>query len=339
MVALVAGAAVFLGALHATAQQTGAGRQGVDFVVQPARGPETSNGYFVIDTAPGKHVHQSVLLRNDSERALELRLAAVDAATGTYGGASYALPDGTPHLTGSWISLEDRSVELGPGQATTVGFALDVPEDAAGGQHLAGLAVWSPSDRSGDAKEGGSSIRVQTRSIVAVEVDLPGSSQPHLTISGIEPLVRADGLYLGIHVANDGHGLTTGEGTAEVTGDGFVSSFSVDTFVPQTDITYPVKWRKSAADGDYDAAVKIRYDDGRVATWQGTFTIGSEVQEGLAERGIDSGGGWPLPIVVALAAGPLLLVAVLWWWRKKRQGPAVSEQLTKQETDVRVGSA
>ncbi len=313
----VVGAAVIL--LVGIAPALAAQERGVDFVVEPGAESQAENGYFLIHADPGDEIEQSVVLRNDTKKDLRLRLAAVDATTGTYGGASYALPNQQARLTGSWISLDDRAVALAAGEGATVGFTVTVPDDALSGQHLAGLAVWSPRKNGGDGvSSGGASIRVQTRRIVAVQVDLPGPAQPHLTISGVEPIVRPDGVYLAVDITNDGRGLTTGKGNIEVVEGSFKQDFAIDTFIPQTELAYPIKWRKAAPEGDYNASVKIRYD-GRVATWEGSFRVGPEVEEGLTDRGIDSPNGFPL-VMLLIAAGVLLLVAALWWRRKKHGG-------------------
>lgn len=297
-----------------------------DFVAQPASNSQTdpAGGYFMIKSRPGESVTQSVELRNDGRRSLHLRLAAVDAVTGPLGGASYGLPEDKPSATGKWMSLDETSVTLEPGEGATIEFVVSIPEDARGGQHLGGIAVWSPenSKSSGQEEAGGAgaAVVVQTRRIIAVQVNLPGPSEPNLVITGIKPEARPDGVYLGIEIANEGQGLTqdVGSGVVELPDEDFDAEFGLDTFVPATSIRYPVKWRAVAEEGEYAAQVEIIYDDGRVATWEGTFMVGDVLLQELKERSPSAGRSLPLLLIGALALAVVLLLAALWFRRRRR---------------------
>lgn len=311
---LFAGILTLVGAGAATAQEGG-----VNFVVEPVPGSSTAapGGYFVITTTPGGQVSQAIGIRNDSADRLELRLAAVDAATGQLGGVSYALETETSTRTGAWITLDRTALTLEPKASAVVPFRVAVPSGAESGEHLAGISVAAPAEKgapgAAGAGQAGVSVDVQTRRIVAVQVNLPGPSDPELVVTGVSPAGRPDGLYLQIAIENTGRGLTKGEGTISLPDQGFERPFSIDTFVPGTSIAYPIKWADSAPDGDYRARVEIRYGE-RTAHWDGTITIGQAVQKELAERqvqppqqGDGSNGGTPL---AALAGATLAGAAI-----------------------------
>ena len=116
------------------------------FLAEPAAGSTTDpkGGYFLVATAPGQVVTQSVGLRNDSDHPLDLRLAGVDAATAQRGGSSFALDTDTPAKAGAWLALDQTAVTLGAGASLTVPVRITVPADAISGVHLAGIAVMSP---------------------------------------------------------------------------------------------------------------------------------------------------------------------------------------------------
>lgn len=292
------------------------------FVAEPAPGSETAGrGYYVVQVEPGETVEQAVYLRNDSRAPLQLNLAGVDAITGPVGGASYELPNEPRDAVGEWISLERRSITLGPREDASVSFDIDVPDDAATGEHLGGIAVWAPTEEENaeEAPEGeaGASVSFQTRRIIAVQLRLPGSAEPLLVISGVTPAARPDGLYLEIGVENQGHGLTRGNGVITLPDDDFEREFPIDTFVPGTAIAYPIQWRVAAESGTYRAAVEIRYD-GKVATWEGTFTVGEELQAELAQRQTNRPPRDWLPIVTIVAVA-LAVAAILLLLRERRR--------------------
>jgi hypothetical protein len=331
LVLLLAGMLVLIAAEVAIAQEGG----GVQFVVEPVPGSSTSpdGGYFLITTIPGAEVRQAIGIRNDSPSRLELRLAAVDAVTGQLGGASYALDTEAAARMGAWITLERTSLTLEPKASAVVPFRIAVPAGAEG-VHLAGISVAAPSKQRvpGAAGKGqaGASVDVQTRRIVAVQVNLPGSSEPELVITGVSPAARPDGLYLQVAIENRGRGLTKGEGTVTLVDDGFKRAFTVDTFVPGTSIAYPVKWSDDAEDGDYQAEVEIRYS-GRVAQWTGSFTVDEAVRQELADRRVEvprSGkedGGIPLAAVAGgMVAGGLITAGAAIAVRRLRR-PHISQ--------------
>ena len=258
------------------------------FLAQPAAGSSTEprGGYFVVAGSPGKTFTQSVALRNDSEGPLDLHLTAVDAATAQRGGSSFALETDKRAQTATWISLDKTSATLAPRASLTVPFRITVPADAVSGVHLAGISVLVPAAKDAAAEGGskaGASVTVQSRRVIAVQVNLPGPADPELVITGVAPVARPDGLYLQVAVDNKGRGLTKGEGVVTLADDGFEQKFSIDTFVPGTSIAYPIKWTDKALDGDHPAHVEIRYGD-RVAVWDGKLTIGKAIKEEQANR-------------------------------------------------------
>ncbi|MDP9403149.1 MAG: DUF916 domain-containing protein [Actinomycetota bacterium] len=295
---------------------------GVNFFAEPVPGSRTApkGGYFVLDATPGEEITQAIGLRNDSGGRLELRLAPVDATTAQFGGVSYGLATEAPSRTGAWLALERTSIVLEPKASAVVPFRVKVPPEAGSGHHLAGISVAAPRAETGagDAAAGqaGASVDVQTRRIVAVQVNLPGPAEPEISIGGVAPTARPDGLYLEIAMENRGRGLTKGKGVLRV-GEDFERPFELDTFVPGTSIAYPIKWRAAAANGEYRASVEVRYGE-QVASWQGAFIVGQEVLADLADRQVaprqpekdkDGGGsGLSLPALAGAAAGGALLL-------------------------------
>ena len=262
--------------------------ENTDFVAQPAAGSsmEPKGSYFVVAGAPGQVVTQSVALRNDADRPLDLRLAAVDASTAQQGGTAFALEADKPAKAGTWVALDRTALTLAPKASAIVPFRITVPVGAASGVHMAGITVMVPApakDANSATGQAGASVTVQSRRVIAVQVNLPGPAEPELVITGVAPVARPDGLYLEMAVENRGGGLTKGEGVVTLADDGFEQKFSIDTFVPGTSIAYPLKWTDKALDGDHPAHVEIRYGD-RVAVWDGKFTVGEAIKEEQANR-------------------------------------------------------
>lgn len=314
--------AVFMSATILLTPLAGAQEPGVEFAVEPGPRSQTARGggYFQIRAEPGEAVRQSVSLRNESGRPLTLELTAVDAITGQLGGASYGVPKDAVERTGAWIDLERTEVPLRPGGSASVQFLLTVPENASPGEHLAGIAV---SEVGGEAKNGDDeeavSVVVNTRRIIAVQVDLPGPKVPELVVTGVEAAARPDGLYLEIGIENQGTAMTKGTGEIELPSQDIFEVFDIDTFVPGTQIDYPVRWALSAPEGEYEARVLIEYEGGE-ATWEGTVIVGEGVRDELADRGVDVPDA-SIPLLVWLGAvGVVVAVAIALLLLRRRRG-------------------
>lgn len=309
----------------------------VAYDVVPAPGSSLSarGDYFAVKGEPGEELTESLLLENDSRRAITLRLSAVDALSGQFGGVSYGSHSRPPTRVGAWIALDARSIRIGPQSSRRVRFTISIPEAARPGEHLAGIAVWSPADvkqqtpRPGSATQARASIVVTTRRVVAVAVRLPGIAERRLAVTGVRPIARPDGTYLEIGLANRGSALTKATGRVSLPDERFERAFSVDTFVPGTTIAYPVKWQQRPAEGEYDAKVELRYD-GRTVSWDGSFTVGDALAGELTDRGAtrgrepDESSSRSVPRVALAAAALALVAALVWLLRRRRARTAAS---------------
>ncbi|MGJ7440984.1 WxL protein peptidoglycan domain-containing protein [Aquipuribacter sp. MA13-6] len=299
------------------------------FVLLPSKGSSLaeSGGYFVLAADEGQTVTQSVDLRNDQDVPLKLELTALDAGTAEVGGVSFPAPGEAVSATGTWITIEQPSVTLAPGEATTVDFRVVVPDQVEAGTHLAGLSVSPPPAPqlavTAGEDQAGAELAVRTRRVIAVQVDV-GSAPAELLITGTDPLARPDGLHVGIGVENTGGTLLTEtNGTLSIPGLDVEHDFAVGTFVPGTAIAYPIPVEGTVAIGEYPVNVHIDYADGQVVTFDGLFTVAPEVAAALAEAAGETPGGMDLAasglvgIVIAVVMGAalavllLLLVAVL----------------------------
>lgn len=313
--ALVASAAPALPASASTAMR---------FTVQPAANGSLSPGgdYFVLEAAPGDVVEQTLEVSNPGGRPVVVRLAAVDATTAQFGGVDYSPSEARPSAVGKWIELRAESVELAPGEVREVPFSVSVPAGAASGVNLGGIAAWTPPPDGESADEQGlaATAEVQTRRVVAVQVDLPGPAEPVLEIDGVRTTARPDGVYLQVDLRNTGNGFAQGEGTIELVGAGFSTGIALDKVVPGTGVGYPVRWRtKAPASGAYPVVVTIDYGAG-VAEYRGDVVVVGGLEAELADRGIGDAAGDGFPALPAGVAVALCCAAAAFVWRRRQGG-------------------
>lgn len=299
------------------------------FSIRPDPRGSVSEGadYFVIASERGSVVRDALHLSNPGREPVRVRLDPVDATSAQLGGVDYSSATEAPEAAGTWIDLDQASLTIPPGEVRRVSFAVSVPQDARPGVNLAGIAAWTPSDAAEQPGDGGldASVHVQTRRVVAVQVNLPGPAAPVLVIPAVTAIGRPDGIYLQVSIRNDGNGFAEGEGVLRLgEGDGAISrSFALDKVVPGTTVWYPIRWLAEAPrDGTYPATVEIDYGSS-IARWQGDVTVGGTVREALGDRGIESQPGAPVLLVTSIA-GALLVSGVAGWRLRRRPRKGIS---------------
>ena len=300
---------------------------------RPIAGP----GYFVLEAEAGSSFVGHVSVGNLTPAAAIVSLNAVDAATGPFGGVSYALPEQARERVGSWIELEATSLSVDPGHSAIVAFSVKVPADAMPGEHLGGIAAFVPLSAASSA-EGG--LQVQQRAIVAVQVNIPGPRAREMAVKGLAPQLRPDGVYAVAQLANSGNALIpAAAGSLLITrrdrSTALAAPLSLETTVPGSAAAYPLRWDPPPAAGRYHGHIELAWDGGSLI-WDSDFDV-DDTAARAAHPGSAAGGlllgaradGSPLVALIAVAAGILLsgllvIFLVARRKRRRRRGPASS---------------
>jgi hypothetical protein len=268
---------------------------------------------------------------NPNGQSLLVDIDGVDAHTAATTGAAYSPPGTAATHTGAWLTLTTRQVQLASGEHRIVAFGVRVPLGTPPGQYLAGISVAVPLSGQPDAPTlgahaAGFSLALQAQRVIGVEVDVPGPMAPALTVSGARPGAGNNGLSVFVSVANRGNAFAHGRGVLTVGDTNTRATFTINTFVPGTNVDLAVPWSKTVVPGHHDVTVRLLYDGGRVTTWSGSFDIGSALQQQLeqqlhvasatpASKGSGLPAGWiALGLIVVTAAIALHL-------RRRRSHP------------------
>ncbi|NTU82888.1 MAG: DUF916 domain-containing protein [Chloroflexales bacterium] len=254
----------------------------------PAR-PATQS-YFILDFQAGENLRSEMRVVNTGQAAGTVRLYPIDAATGQNSGAIYEGRESTPRDTGAWLTLDTNELTLGPGEERLVGFSVNVPADARPGEHLGGIAAEgqaAPPTDSGAAVQ----ITMQTRTVVAVLVNIPGPRVDKVVIEGIQPETQGSYQMLRIGLRNEGTHMARLVGSLDLsdsTGRPLAQiPLKLDYLLPGTAISYPLAIPNQAlAAGDYRADLKLSYGEGETTTLAAPLVITSEqIRELYTARG------------------------------------------------------
>ncbi len=225
-------------------------------------------GYFVVDAEPGSTVSQYALVSNTGAAAVEAQVVPVDAVTSDTGGIAYRLPSDPRQLVGGWVSLAASRFQVEPGKGVVTPFTISVPAGTPPGQYVGGLTAFVPvgATQQSQPQQGQAgqqfAVVVQTRSVAAVEVNVPGLRRAAFTIFGADGTYQPDSAYVVIRVRNTGNVLLQGHGNVVVTRAAdstpiIAGPFTVDTTVPDSDFTYPIRWTRQPDLGRYRMHVEL----------------------------------------------------------------------------------
>ena len=260
LVALVIGLA---GALVPAASSATPADQPV-FAVKPVtydpKVPVTKS-YFVLDARPGTVIHDRVEIVNKGDVAGRAFLYTVDATTGETTGAVYLSRRDPRRDVGSWLTLDADSVVLGPGERRDVSFTVRVPRALRPGDHLGGIVAENAALTKPKGK-GPLQIKIRHLTIVAVQAQVPGPRIRRIDVAG----VRAGGehgyqfLYLSMRSRSTimvKPRLTVS--VADEQGRAVARrSLRLDTFLPQTQIDYPLLLPgRALSPGRYVATIDV----------------------------------------------------------------------------------
>lgn len=300
-------------------------------------------GYFVYKLAPGAVQHGSVIVTNVGNAAGTVRLYAADGTTGPTTGTVYKTSE-KPARTGTWVSLAQSSFALPPGGHRKVPFTVHVPANAAAGEWVAGI-VAETSEKVASQKPGAKAhvqIRIRNLTIVAVQVNVPGKRVYAFRIGRVTTGGSRGFQKVLIQVSNTGNVLAKPRGAVTVYDKNGrlveTLSFGMDTFLPHTQIDYPVLLKRALPPGQYSAAVRLVLPSheglaARTVTSRPSFSVSkSDVQQVFSSSSptqappggavASSSSGLPTWAYAAIGAGVLVLVlvAALWLRRRRRRG-------------------
>lgn len=282
------------------------------FQAQPDPGtPNAQLGYFKFDAAAGAAVQQVLVITSHSDEDQALRLAPCDGLSAVYGGVAYSASTAKPTAVGTWIELPQTKVTLPAKGSVKVPFIVHVPADVTTGIHLGGIAIWDPSAATTNAGGGEGStkatteITMVTRMVMSVVVTTPGPAVANLTITGVTPQARPDGMYMLVQLDSDGTAPASGAGTISVPTESFQKPIDLGAMVPASGTAYPVLWKGDPEPGSYPVEVAINYDNNtKVATWSGTIDVTGEALDELQDR-------YVAPVGAAAAGTPWLMYGMI----------------------------
>jgi hypothetical protein len=168
---------------HAAPQAAGEAKEPVSWTIRPSDGTSADGRTWIqLELDPGVTVEDHAIVTNLSDVPAQFRLTAADGFL-TDSGHFNMLPSNRESVdAGAWITLGQESVSLDAGASAVVPFTLTVPENAAPGDHPAGIAASVLSSSTTDA---GANMGVESRVGFRVMTQVTGELSPGVDVTQI----------------------------------------------------------------------------------------------------------------------------------------------------------
>jgi Bacterial protein of unknown function (DUF916) len=217
----------------------------------------SGNSYFVHGVAPGATWTDEVAVVNTSDYAINAWVDPVDGITSARTGAVYSARTIVGPGAGTWVRPHVSSVTVAAHTRTMVAFTVSVPAGAFPGDHLAGIAFES---KQGSSSGGSVSITTVLRSVVAVQVRVPGRAAFRFRLFGATVSAVSVTGTSGIALDMEDVGGLLGKPQLEIALDGPAGyhrseSLKLDTMLPGDRITDEILWPDALGAGDYRLSV------------------------------------------------------------------------------------
>lgn len=213
--------------------------------------------YFVHSVVPGASWTDEVAVANTNDTAVDAWIDPVDGVTSVRTGAVYSARTVPIRGAGAWLHPSVPFITVAPHAEGLVAFTVHVPAGASVGDHVAGIAFES---KTGTTSSGSVAITTVLRSVVAVQITVPGPAdfQLHLYSATVRAVSTTGTSGIALDMANDG-GLL-GKPQLEITLDGparyhRTESLELDTMLPGDRIVDELLWPDTLGAGDYRVSI------------------------------------------------------------------------------------
>jgi hypothetical protein len=294
------------------------------FGLRPAqfdRNNLATRAYFIIHARAGSVHHEDVIVSNTNSAPLELDVNGVDGLTGVTSGVVYGNRGIAFTGAGAWVTPAERRVTVPAHSSIHVGFVLRLPRFPAPGDHLAGIAFEAlhPTHSGGNF-----SVTVVVRSVVGVEIKVPGHATRHTRLFsvGLAPLPGTDVPSAVVTLEDNGHLLCHPQMRVAITGQSGTRAVTqtLGTILPGDRIAYPFRWPGALSEGTYlvratvsDCGPRTSLENSATYTLTQPATAAKGSSKGVAPTVplASASGGWSWWLYVLVGLGGMLAGGVV----------------------------
>ncbi|MDD3190909.1 MAG: DUF916 domain-containing protein [Candidatus Pacebacteria bacterium] len=155
--------------------QTSCAIGGSGLIAYPAN-PDSNNplteSWFIYDLDRGESKKDALILENNSEEEIFVRLYTVDSTTNNVGEFSLESETDSRDEIGQWIKLSTESLALKPGEGKRIDFTITIPQNARSGEISGGIIIQK--ELTEEQKNATSGFVISTRLGIRIYETVPG---------------------------------------------------------------------------------------------------------------------------------------------------------------------
>jgi len=148
---------------------------GSGLIAYPAN-PDSNNplteSWFIYDLDRGESKQDALILKNNSEEEISVRLYTVDSTTNNVGEFSLESETDSRDEIGQWIKLSAESLTLAPKEERQIDFTITIPQNARSGEISGGIIVQK--ELTEEQKNATSGFVISTRLGIRIYETVPG---------------------------------------------------------------------------------------------------------------------------------------------------------------------
>jgi LysM repeat protein len=250
-----------------TALATSAGGIGIKPAGLNETYPPLGNWFvYEVDPIEIETIEDAVLVVNDSDKEIVVKLEAADALVPPNGG--FALLDEkaeNPNI-GDWIEISEKLLTIPPDSTVTVPFTITIPKNPEVGDHIGGIIAQQIKDDPDKVfKSGGATVNVKTRIASRIYLTITGDIVRDFSIKNRYMKGRGPHIVFGFKMKNSGNIRTNLEFDARIYGlfglYDKVDSVQIAQIFPGKTLSQEILWpgKERPFFGPYFAWMKI-YD-------------------------------------------------------------------------------
>lgn len=230
----------------------------------------TDRWLFDLSMEPGDQASLSVVMGNAGAVEFEGTTYAADSYSMVNGG--FAIHDRNAEQTGisTWLNYPTETFTVSPGEGIEREFTVVVPEDAAPGEYVAGLAWETMDDELVSQTDSPTGFQLQTfhRIIIGVRIVVPGDMAPAIELGDPSYIAGPPLNKISVPITNTGNQRVELGGSIRVTNDSgeaiLESPIQLGRIYGGHETTIEVVLENPIAEGEYRVDVELSDESGVV---------------------------------------------------------------------------
>jgi hypothetical protein len=222
---------------------------------------DATKSWFIYNLNSGEIKKSKVNIRNESDKPISLEIYPVDAVTTKDGSFAPNSQDSIRKDLGAWINMSTSELSLGPNETKTVDFAINVPQNANIGDHMAAIIIQNKNISESQIK---TSMHVVNRLGARIYVTVIGEKIEKLEIQKFNNTNENSQFVFLLTLANLGNTRIVPKGTIEIKDESGIVVDEINLtqreIFPKDTIVLPTKWNKPLS-GKFTALATVEYNN------------------------------------------------------------------------------